>query len=435
MGRDRNFPTFFSKVHAKRFTPHLAILGSLMIVVMMSISLEIEDVASAADIMFLLLFLQVNVTLIRLRKKRPDLDRGFFTPLFPWLTILGIGLLLFLALYMFAYSPLGWLVTAGWIGAGLLVYQGYASKREVQHVHKVRALERLERKEYSILVAISKPSALRSLLELAAAIAKKHHGEIILLHVIEVSENQPLRAGLVGRARITPLVEEAEAILQRTGIPARSVIRISHRISRGIVETAIQENCNLLLLGRQQNPTFMERLFSSLIDSVLQESPCETVVLHGDLPPNGIRNILIPFGHNVHTRLAIEIAPALSEHFACITRVVVVFEPGVPLQVRQDQENRLRKVIKLSGLEALVEVVHDSDILPGVLHQAKSADLIVMGGRTGDFLELLLGQSLTQEITEQAPCPVLWLKEYEEPESFWAGLFRRPYAKELESNE
>ena len=97
MGRDRNFPTFFGKVHSKKFTPYFAILFSFLIVALMCLSLEIEDVASAADIMFLLLFLQVNITLIRLRKKRPDLDRGFSTPIFPYLTVVGIGALLFLA--------------------------------------------------------------------------------------------------------------------------------------------------------------------------------------------------------------------------------------------------------------------------------------------------------------------------------------------------
>ena len=70
MGRDHNFPSFFSKVHPKNFTPQWAILISLVIVVIMAISLPIEDVASAADIMFLLLFLQVNIAMIRLRKKR-----------------------------------------------------------------------------------------------------------------------------------------------------------------------------------------------------------------------------------------------------------------------------------------------------------------------------------------------------------------------------
>ena len=83
MGRDRNFPSFFSKVHPKNFTPHWSILVSLIIIVLMAVSLPIEDVACAADIMFLLLFLQVNIAMIRLRKKRKDLDRGFKAPLFP----------------------------------------------------------------------------------------------------------------------------------------------------------------------------------------------------------------------------------------------------------------------------------------------------------------------------------------------------------------
>ncbi|HRT71683.1 MAG TPA: amino acid permease, partial [Syntrophales bacterium] len=124
MGRDRNFPAFFSKVSAKNFTPHWAILVSLFIIVLMSVSLPIEDVASAADIMFLLLFLQVNIAMIRLRKLRPDLDRGFMVPLYPWLSIIGIVMLLFLALDMIQYSYKAWIAAATWILAGLVVYRG-----------------------------------------------------------------------------------------------------------------------------------------------------------------------------------------------------------------------------------------------------------------------------------------------------------------------
>lgn len=137
MGRDRNFPAFFGKVHARNFTPHWSILISLMIVIFMVLSLPIEDVASAADIMFLLLFLQVNIAMIQLRKKRPDLKRGFSAPLFPFLSILGILLLLFLAVYMLNYSIVAWMVTIAWIGGGLLTYKGYAARREVLHVQKM----------------------------------------------------------------------------------------------------------------------------------------------------------------------------------------------------------------------------------------------------------------------------------------------------------
>jgi hypothetical protein len=47
-----------------------------------------------------------------------------------------------------------------------------------------------------------------------------------------------------------------------------------------------------------------------------------------------------------------------------------------------------------------------------------------MGGKTGDFIELLFSKSLVREITEQVECPVLWLKEFEERESFFLSLFK-----------
>ena len=54
----------------------------------------------------------------------------------------------------------------------------------------------------------------------------------------------------------------------------------------------------------------------------------------------------------------------------------------------------------------------------GIVDESKNADLILMGGKTGDFIELMFGRSLAEEITEQSACPVLWVKEYEERESF-----------------
>jgi amino acid transporter/nucleotide-binding universal stress UspA family protein len=432
MGRDHNFPSFFGSVHAKRFTPHHAIFVSLIIIVLMSVSLPIEDVASAADIMFLLLFFQVNLTLIRLRRKRPDLDRGFRVPLFPALTYLAIGLLAFLAVFMVTYSPKGALVTAGWVGAGMLVYRFYASKRELEHAVRQKALAKLEKKEFKILVALSSPRSVEGLVRVATGIARKHDAEILLLHVIEVDEGLPLRAGLRRTERAFRFLEAGETRVEAAQVPARSLLRISHRISQGIVETAREESCNFIVLGRQQRPGFVERVFSSLIDGVLERSPCEVAVLHGDLPDGDIRRILIPFAENVHTRLALEVAPALSEMFRAEVRVVVVFEPGTPAEQRESQEKKVRDLMAANGLPEAVEVIRNGDILRDVTARSRQADLMLMGGRSSDFLGLLLGPSLTQEITEQAACPVLWLKEVEERASFWGSLFK-PYGKEVEA--
>jgi amino acid transporter/nucleotide-binding universal stress UspA family protein len=432
MGRDRNFPAFFSRIHPKNFTPQWAILVSLIIVVLMAVSLPIEDVASAADIMFLLLFLQVNLAMIRLRKKRPELFRGFVVPFYPWLSILGILMLLFLALYMFSYSPAAWAVTAAWIIVGLGVYKGYASKKEVEHIKKVEALERIERKEYRILVCLSNPKSVRTLTQLAVAVAKKHNAEILFLHVIEVREGQPLSAGMKEASRARSLLEEAVSLAEKSEVPAYSIVQVSHRISQGIVETAAMEKCNFILIKRKKQPAFLERVFSSFIDTVLQKSPSEVAVLHGELPEK-VENILIPFGASIHTRLAIEIAPAVTEFFDAKLHVAAVFDPDMPTSQREERIAQMKKMISENDPSAAFKVILEKDVLKAILDNSKNMDLLLMAGRRGDFLELLLAKSLSQEITEQVKCPVLWLKEYEERGSFWID-FLKPAQKRGEED-
>jgi amino acid transporter/nucleotide-binding universal stress UspA family protein len=434
MGRDRNFPTFFSKVHKKKYTPHWAIMISLVIIVFMAVSLPIEDVASAADVMFLLLFLQVNLAMIRLRKRRPDLDRGYFTPLFPYLSILGIVLLLFLALYMIRYSPEAWIVTGGWLVAGALVYFAYSSRREVEHAHRVKEMEKMERKEYRILVCLSNPNTADSLTEIAASISRKHNGEIIFLHVIEVHEGQLLRAGLQETAKVRPLFEKPEKIAEDSVIPYRSMVKISHRVSQGIVDTAVEEDCNFILIGRQKQPNFTDRLFSSFLDTVLQKSPCEIGVLHGSFSAEKVKRILIPFDDSKHTRLAAELAPALTDYFSAELEIAVVFDPMLEESKRKETIDKINEILAENKVTANIKTTIERDVLRGILRQAQDTDLILMAGRTGDLLELLFARSLSLEITRRARCPVLWFKEYEERSSFWASLLK-PYKKEGEKDE
>jgi nucleotide-binding universal stress UspA family protein len=200
------------------------------------------------------------------------------------------------------------------------------------------------------------------------------------------------------------------------------------------VETATEEKCNFIVLGRPQRPTMLQRFFSSIIDTVLQEAPCEVAVLHGELAPDRIHSVLIPFGRNMHTVLATEIAPAFAEHFGADLTMTVVLEPGVSEDARRETLQEASRLMRESGAEGRVEPVFDSDVLEGVLQKARRADLLLMGGKTGEMVELLFARSLTQEITERVDCPVLWIKEYEERRSFWATLLS-PFPTEVENHE
>lgn len=435
MARDRNFPTFMSKVHVRNFTPHWAIIFSTIIIVFIAVSLPIEDVAAAADIMFLLLFLQVNIALIPLRKNRPDLDRGYITPFFPVVPIIGILTKLFLAVYMFNYSPIAWVVTIIWIGAGIGIFEVYASKREVEHIHKVKTLERIDSKDYRILVCLSSPRTASSLTNIAFAVAKHNNAEIIFLHVVEVPEGQQLRTGLDETTYAKSDIEEIEQMAAEAGIPARSIIRISHRISQGIIDTAAEESCNFIVMGRQQKPDFFDRVFSSLVDVVIHKAPAEVAILHGSFKSENIQTIMIPFSSNIHTRLAMEIAPALAEYFSAKLKVVAVLADGMHKEERKKTVSELHAMMGEYGLPPNVAIVREREILRGIVNLSRGADLCLMGGKTGDFMELLLAKSLTREIAESVHCPVLWIKEYEERESFWRTLIKTSTLKGEPNNE
>ena len=88
------------------------------------------------------------------------------------------------------------------------------------------------------------------------------------------------------------------------------------------------------------------------------------------------------------------------------------------------REEKVKEIITENNIDAEVMILPDNDILNVILAESQKADLILMGGRSGDFIELLFGRSLAQEITEQSACPVLWVKEYEERESFWKLLLK-----------
>jgi amino acid transporter/nucleotide-binding universal stress UspA family protein len=425
MGRDRNFPGFFSKVHKKNQTPHWSILISLMIIVLMAVSLPIEDVASAADIMFLLLFLQVNLAMIRLRKKRTDLDRGFKVPVFPFLSILGISLLLFLAVFMFNYSLTAWIVTIIWIANGLLVYRFYAAHREVQYAKKVATLERISKKDYTILVCLSRSDNVHSIGSIAFALAKKHNAKIIFLHVIEMSEDKKLHSGFQETDRAKALLEGALNLAVEDNVPARSIVKISHRISSGIVDTAIEEDCNFIVTGRKKKSSFTSRFFSSAIDIVLQKTTNEIAILHGEITREEVKNILILYSGDIHTRLAIEITPALRDYYRANIIIGIVFRPEINVINQHSIIEQISKDLSENDLHATIQSITDTDVLHGILKLAENADLLVMGGKSGDFIELLFAKSLAREITEQVNCPVLWLKEYEERESFLVSLFKK----------
>ncbi len=121
MSRGKSLPKFFSRVHSKTKTPHIAILATMVLSILFVLIGNILTVASLVDFMVFIIFILVNLSSILLRFKRPDLERTFRTPLnigkFPVISGLGLVFSFFMLFHFEArvFLIVGFITLVGYI--------------------------------------------------------------------------------------------------------------------------------------------------------------------------------------------------------------------------------------------------------------------------------------------------------------------------------
>ncbi len=414
MARDANLPPALGEVHERRATPHYAIAVSAVIILVMAVALPIEAVAAAADIMFLLLFMQVNVAVVRLRKQRPDLDRGFTVPFLPLTPILAIVTMAFLAFFLLRHYPLALISTAIWVALGLVLYYTYSRKREAAFVEREEWMERIERKEYRVLVALANPQSVASLLEAALAIAQFHNGEIVALAVAEVPEGESLMAGRKRARALEPLLNQAMQYAADKGCGVLPVVRIAHRVSQGILETVREEECNFLVMGRPDTQSVFEKLVASVTELVLRDAPCQVGVVFGTLRPSQLNGVLLPVTTGDNSLLAASLAPAFAARYGGRFRAVTVVERGAEDEDVETQTAEARATLDEAGLEVELEVLRRREVGRGLAFAARRGELVLMGAPRGGPVAAILGASVPDTVARRGRNPVVVVREVEE---------------------
>src|ERR671911_2333134 len=248
MGRHYNLPHKLSSIHPINRTPHIAIAISGIIMSFMAYALPLADIAVAAGVIFLLLFTQVNIAVITIRRIYGNkLSYGFKTPFFPVIPIAGIFLKLGLALYLLVTQPLSWGITILWILVGFVLYRMYTFKQEIQHYAPIVTSEGdLNRQDFRILIPYT-PEDPDRLLKYAIRVAKETGGEINILRVITVPHQTPLSAGVAFADTAKRSFDPLEKILDRENTPSHYLVRVSHDSTEAILATIEEQRIDLLV--------------------------------------------------------------------------------------------------------------------------------------------------------------------------------------------
>ncbi|MEU4498960.1 amino acid permease [Streptomyces sp. NBC_00210] len=126
MSRDGLVPKLFAKVNPRTGAPRANTVIVSIFCGALAAFIPLGELANATSIGTLFAFALVNVAVVILRYRRPDMNRTFKVMLFPVTPILGF---LFCAYLMYTMPSTTWMVFGGWMIVGLVFYFGYGMRR------------------------------------------------------------------------------------------------------------------------------------------------------------------------------------------------------------------------------------------------------------------------------------------------------------------
>ena len=424
MGRNRDLPEVFGRIHPVRYTPHWAVFCSGVLVILMAMLLPIEDVASAADIMFMLLFTMVNISLITMRRRQPAVKRPFTVPLMPVLPLLGIVSQLVLAVYLFKLSPVAWYATLAWIAAGILFHAAYVRRAEampepVQILHE----EIIAVTAYSVLIPVGDATQARLLGILGSAVAKDRGGEVFALHVVRVPRQLGITDGRFFLRQGKPVLETVIEEARRRDVPVHTMIRLGRVIANAITKTARERGTDLMMLSWPGHTGTPQAAFGSVIDLVTQDPPCDLAVVRFRKrePP---RCIMIPTAGGPHADLAIELAISQARQFKAETGeestiiILHIVHQDADEVAMASARRLLTNVANRFDYPMNKRVARAPDPVTGILRETGDCNLLMIGATGERLFEQRLFGSIPERVARESTKTVIMTKRYWALKSF-----------------
>jgi len=240
------------------------------------------------------------------------------------------------------------------------------------------------------------------------------------------------------RDRMASALEEASAELASgSGLGhVERRLEASFSAARGLHDTALSEDADVIVVGSSRHGTLGHVLFGSVGERLLSGAPCAVALAprgHATREPRPIRVVAVGFDGSPEAQVALRTAHGLAARTGATVRVLMVIEPPaaipghfVPLPgveplvtIERGEALERQELAAYSALEDALKalgghVTVDSQVLVGgdpasaILDSARpDVDLLVLGSRAyGPVRRALLG-SVSNVVVRHASCPVL----------------------------
>lgn len=388
----------------------------------------------------------LNLSALISRRREPDRRRWFLTPLFPLVPALAITACPFL---LFSLPGAGLLGFAVWLLVGVLFFSVYARTHimEAQRGVLIFGREPLEPKSddvYRILVPLSAGVERQFVLGLATAMAKQSGGEVIPLQVVPMSDPLAIQEGRRLAQERNTLFEWSTREANTSEVPIDPITRLASNVAKGIYDTAVEEECDLILLSWPVRTSQEGTRMGRVLDPVVRNAPCDVAVVAYQpasfqddevaADPLAIQNILVPTAGGPHAPLATHLALLLAREFDASTRTVYVARPDASEtelaqgyerieSTLQTMREALRELLNIDPSQEDVQlesvVVQSPSVVDGIIQAGSESDLVFIGASEESLIDQVIFGTLPEQVARACPTPVVMVKRYRGLSRFW----------------
>jgi amino acid transporter/nucleotide-binding universal stress UspA family protein len=402
MGREHNLPEMFARVHPRRLTPYVSVIATGALMLGASLTLPIETAATAGGLMFLLMFIQVNLAMMVLKSTHPEAKRGFSVPWFPLPNLVAITANAALVLYMITYNPSAVWTAFGWIVVGLLAYYMHFEEREIaERPKEVVQEETVGEFAYTVLIGAREEREAKVLGQFGAAVAKARDGGLVAVHMLEVPRPLSLGEGRrlldTGRSYFEAVRSEAEA--RKVGF--HTLMMIARRVAPAVEQVAHERRAGLIVLGFR-GKSKRGRTFGRTIDPLLGNPPADLAIVRpARRTKHVMETILVPVDPGPNSRLAVELATDIGpvvagRKHARITLLRVVKTKSEAEAGSESLFETLREGIDYRQIDT--KLIQAASITKAIIAEAAHYDLVIFGASDEPMLKRITAGTIAKRI-------------------------------------
>ncbi|MCA0132338.1 universal stress protein [Winogradskyella alexanderae] len=259
-------------------------------------------------------------------------------------------------------------------------------------------------------------------LETGAALAKKHNAELIVMHMLELSESL-ISSSNNERSEETAFMlmlanKKFEAFLDKSYLEDITVTPLikHHKVLKEVSKVAAFEKADLVVMGSRGHSDYDGIFTGSNTEKVVRYSEIPVLVVKS--PPTSVefKNIVLATDFLEGSILAVKNALELLNELAENVILLHVNLPNLSFLSTDEIDERVADFLKLARLgdkEVNIDYIAEHNVEDGVLSYARriNADAVAMitHGRKG--LSHFFGGSISEDLVNHAKLPVVTFRK------------------------